>query len=104
MGQFAPNFLAGTFAESNGYSVGGGCYPAFAYLSGGSAPFGATASTIIARKQLMPNVPPSLPPDFSKLAFLLDVDGTIVDLAATPREVYVSHALRDTLRRLLERT
>jgi len=54
--------------------------------------------------QLMPNVLPSLPSDFSKIAFLLDVDGTIVDLAATPREVYVPHALRDTLRRLLERT
>jgi len=52
----------------------------------------------------MPNVLPSLPSDFSKIAFLLDVDGTIVDLAATPREVYVPHALRDTLRRLLERT
>jgi trehalose 6-phosphate phosphatase len=52
----------------------------------------------------MPNVLPSLPSDFSKLAFLLDVDGTIVDLAATPREVYVPHALRETLRRLLHRT
>jgi trehalose 6-phosphate phosphatase len=52
----------------------------------------------------MPNVPPSLPSDFSKIAFLLDVDGTILDLADTPREVYVPHALRDTLLRLLRRT
>jgi trehalose 6-phosphate phosphatase len=52
----------------------------------------------------MPNVPPSLPSDFNKIAFLLDVDGTILDLAATPREVYVPHALRDTLRRLWQRT
>jgi trehalose 6-phosphate phosphatase len=54
--------------------------------------------------QLMPNVLPSLPSDFSKIAFLLDVDGTIVDLADTPREVYVPQALRDTLHRLLQRT
>jgi trehalose 6-phosphate phosphatase len=52
----------------------------------------------------MPNVSPSLPSDFSKIAFLLDVDGTILDLADTPREVYVPHALRDTLLRLLHRT
>jgi trehalose 6-phosphate phosphatase len=42
--------------------------------------------------------------DFRELAILLDVDGTIVDLAPTPREVYVSHALRETLQRLWERT
>jgi trehalose 6-phosphate phosphatase len=52
----------------------------------------------------MPNVLPSLPSDFSKIAFLLDVDGTILDLADTPREVYVPHALRDTLLRLFRRT
>jgi trehalose 6-phosphate phosphatase len=54
--------------------------------------------------QIMPNVVPSLPPDFHTLAFLLDVDGTIVDLAPTPREVFVPHALRDTLARLWDLT
>src|SRR5258708_24935743 len=53
---------------------------------------------------VMPNVVPSLPPDFNELAFLLDVDGTIVDLAPTPREVFVPHALRDNLARLWDRT
>jgi len=52
----------------------------------------------------MLNVAPSLPSDFETLAFLLDVDGTIVDLAPTPREVFVSHALRDTLARLWDLT
>src|SRR5260370_8898264 len=37
-------------------------------------------------------------------AFLLDVDGTILDLAPTPRGVFVSHELRDTLTRLWQRT
>jgi trehalose 6-phosphate phosphatase len=52
----------------------------------------------------MPNVAPPLPSDFAKLAFLLDVDGTIVDLAPTPREVFVPPALRDTLARLWDLT
>jgi trehalose 6-phosphate phosphatase len=52
----------------------------------------------------MSNRIPSLPADLKQLAFLLDVDGTILDLAPTPREVFVSHALRDTLARLWERT
>jgi trehalose 6-phosphate phosphatase len=52
----------------------------------------------------MSNVIPSLPADLSELAILLDVDGTILDLAPTPREVFVSHALRETLIRLWERT
>lgn len=52
----------------------------------------------------MSNFSPPLPTDFSKLAMLLDVDGTILDLAATPREVFVPHSLRDTLARLWERT
>jgi trehalose-6-phosphatase len=39
---------------------------------------------------------PSLPSDLKQFAFLLDVDGTILDLAPTPREVFVSHELRDT--------
>jgi trehalose 6-phosphate phosphatase len=52
----------------------------------------------------MPNVPPPLPPDLRTLAILLDVDGTILDLAPTPREVHVPPTLRDTLARLWERT
>jgi len=52
----------------------------------------------------MPNVPPPLPPDFRTLAVLLDVDGTILDLAPTPLEVSVPDTLRDTLMRLRERT
>jgi trehalose 6-phosphate phosphatase len=54
--------------------------------------------------KVMPNVVPSLPPDLHELAILLDVDGTILDLAPTPREVFVPHALRDTLARLWHRT
>ena len=47
---------------------------------------------------------PSLPAALDQFAILLDVDGTILDLAPTPREVFVSHTLRDTLARLWERT
>src|SRR5215468_6628147 len=46
----------------------------------------------------------SLPAALDQFAILLDVDGTILDLAPTPREVFVSHTLRDTLARLWERT
>jgi trehalose 6-phosphate phosphatase len=52
----------------------------------------------------MSNRIPSLPADLSKMAILLDVDGTLLDLAPTPREVFVSHELRDTLGRLSKRT
>jgi trehalose 6-phosphate phosphatase len=38
------------------------------------------------------------------VALLLDVDGTIVDLAATPRSVWVPPSLRETLAQLYERT
>jgi trehalose 6-phosphate phosphatase len=43
---------------------------------------------------------PPLPAALDQFAILLDVDGTILDLAPTPREVFVSHTLRDTLARL----
>src|SRR5262245_38285101 len=46
----------------------------------------------------------SLPADLGKLAILLDVDGTLLDFAPTPREVFVSHELRETLARLWKRT
>jgi trehalose 6-phosphate phosphatase len=49
-------------------------------------------------------VAPSLTPDLGKTAFLLDVDGTIVDIALTPREVRVPDSLRRVLARLVART
>jgi trehalose 6-phosphate phosphatase len=52
----------------------------------------------------MPNIAPSLPADFKQIAILLDVDGTILDLAATPRDVFVPDSLRETLEQLWERT
>ena len=52
----------------------------------------------------MANIAPLLPANFKQLAILLDVDGTILDLAPTPREVFVPHPLRETLQRLWQRT
>jgi len=46
-----------------------------------------------------PTTHPLLPP-FDDLAFLLDIDGTLLDMAATPREVWVPPGLADTLSRL----
>ena len=40
----------------------------------------------------------------SECAFLLDIDGTLLDLAPTPREVWVPPGLADTLRALHDRT
>jgi trehalose 6-phosphate phosphatase len=42
--------------------------------------------------------------DLSRYAILLDIDGTILDIAPTPHEVQVPDELRHALRRLLERT
>jgi len=50
------------------------------------------------------NLLPHLKRDMDDCALLLDVDGTILDLAPTPREVYVSSELRHILTRLRERT
>ncbi|MGH6838318.1 MAG: trehalose-phosphatase [Methylocella sp.] len=47
---------------------------------------------------------PCLVPDFQACALLLDVDGTILDLAPTPREVRVPSSLRHAVSRLSERT
>jgi len=47
---------------------------------------------------------PTLPHRLEDYALLLDVDGTILDIAPTPREVFVSKELRQTLQRLYERT
>jgi trehalose 6-phosphate phosphatase len=52
---------------------------------------------------MIPNAIAALALDFQDVAILLDVDGTVLDLAPTPREVYVPPALRQTLARLWER-
>src|SRR6059058_3571254 len=49
-------------------------------------------------------VPSSLVPHLSETAILLDVDGTLLDLMPTPREVWVPPGLVKTLNRLLVRT
>jgi len=49
-------------------------------------------------------VPRSLVPHLSKTAILLDIDGTLLDLMPTPREVWVPPGLVKTLNRLVERT
>jgi trehalose 6-phosphate phosphatase len=49
-------------------------------------------------------VPRSLVPHLSESAILLDIDGTLLDLAPTPREVWVPPGLSKTLNRLLVRT
>ncbi len=48
----------------------------------------------------MPNTLPSLATDLNRLAILLDVDGTLLDLAPTPQSVSVPPPLRETLARL----
>jgi trehalose 6-phosphate phosphatase len=49
-------------------------------------------------------VPRSLVPHLGECAILLDIDGTLLDLAPTPREVWVPPGLAKTLSRLLART
>jgi trehalose 6-phosphate phosphatase len=51
-------------------------------------------------------VPPSraLLPALDQTALLLDIDGTLLDLAPTPREVWVPPDLANTLGRLMKRT
>jgi len=44
-------------------------------------------------------VPRSLIPHLSETAILLDIDGTLLDLAPTPREVWVPPGLAKTLLR-----
>src|SRR3974390_491137 len=43
-------------------------------------------------------------PELRQCAFLLDIDGTILDLAPAPQEVWVPAELRDTLARLQDLT
>jgi trehalose 6-phosphate phosphatase len=49
-------------------------------------------------------VPRSLVPHLNECAILLDIDGTLLDFAPTPREVWVPPGLAKTLDRLLART
>lgn len=49
-------------------------------------------------------VPRALVPHLSESAILLDIDGTLLDLAPTPRGVWVPPGLAKTLNRLLTRT
>jgi trehalose 6-phosphate phosphatase len=49
-------------------------------------------------------VPRALVPPLSQTAILLDIDGTLLDLAPTPREVWVPPDLAKTLDQLLIRT
>src|SRR5947209_4696866 len=49
-------------------------------------------------------VPGALVPHLNECALLLDIDGTLLDFAPTPREVGVPPGLAKTLNRLLERT
>jgi trehalose 6-phosphate phosphatase len=49
-------------------------------------------------------VPRSLLPQLHDTALLLDIDGTLLDLAPTPREVWVPPGLAKTLNRLLDKT
>src|SRR3954464_136727 len=49
-------------------------------------------------------VPRSLVPHLSETAVLLDIDGTLLDLMPTPREVWVPPGPPDTLNALFRRT
>lgn len=49
-------------------------------------------------------VPHALVPHLHETAILLDIDGTLLDLMPTPREVWVPPGLSETLTRLTERT
>ena len=49
-------------------------------------------------------VPQALVPHLSETAILLDIDGTLLELMPTPREVWVPPGLSGTLNRLVERT
>ena len=49
-------------------------------------------------------VPRSLVGHLNETAVLLDIDGTLLDFAPTPREVWVPPGLAKTLNRLLQRT
>ena len=50
------------------------------------------------------NIIPEERIDLDKVAILLDIDGTVLDFAPTPREVSVPPSLRQTLQGLFDRT
>jgi trehalose 6-phosphate phosphatase len=50
------------------------------------------------------NIIPEERIDLDKVAILLDIDGTILDFAPTPREVWVPPSLRRTLHGLFAQT
>ena len=50
------------------------------------------------------NIIPEERIDLDKVAILLDIDGTVLDFAPTPREVWVPPSLRQTLQGLFDRT
>ena len=61
----------------------------------------------VSRREVAPDavpVPRSLVPHLNECAILLDIDGTLLDLAPTPREVWVPPGLAKTLNGLLTRT
>src|SRR5436853_6576246 len=49
-------------------------------------------------------LPGQLAARLDQCAVLLDIDGTLLDLAPTPREVWVPPGLATTLHRLLQKT
>src|ERR1700684_1688627 len=49
-------------------------------------------------------VPRALVPHLNECSILLYIDGTLIDLAPTPREVWVPPGLAKTLDRLVEKT
>ncbi|WP_439372530.1 trehalose-phosphatase [Bradyrhizobium sp. PMVTL-01] len=49
-------------------------------------------------------VPHALVPHLDETAILLDIDGTLLDLMPTPREVWVPPGLSETLNQLVQRT
>jgi trehalose 6-phosphate phosphatase len=52
----------------------------------------------------LPKLPGELAQRLDEYALLLDIDGTLLDLAPTPREVWVPPGLAETLNRLHDRT
>lgn len=50
-----------------------------------------------------PNKDAVLPVDFDQMAILLDIDGTLLDIAPRPHDVHVSDDLRNMLARLAQR-
>jgi trehalose 6-phosphate phosphatase len=52
----------------------------------------------------MEAVPTTLIPELRECAILLDIDGTILDIAPTPREIWVPDGLRRTIARLQDFT